>query len=153
MIAVTGSIDSIDSVHDSVRRMEEGAARLYDQLAAAAELMAAAEAATTLHSLAAAARRRARSYCGGTAKVEPLPPLTSSVPPSEKLDLTAWQVLEIALDMEYAMLTQLEMLAALAETDTVRDEAVKLAERKRLHLAELDLRQGRYPAPAGVVQD
>ena len=146
MIAITGSIDSIDVVHDAVRHMEEEAARLYDQLAAAAELMAAHEAATTLHSLAAAARRRARSYSGSASKTEPPPPLPASLP-FDALELSAWQVLESALDMEYAMLGQLEMLAALAESDAIRDEATKLAERKRLHLAELDLRQDRYPPP------
>lgn len=148
MIAVTGAIDSIEIVHDTVRRMEEGAARLYDQLAATAELMAAHDAALTLHSLAAAARRRARSYRGGVATAEP-PPALKGMPPADGVEFSPWLVLECALDMEYAMLGQLEVLAALAEDETVRDEATKLAERKRLHLSELDLRQGRCPAPAG----
>lgn len=147
MIAVTGAVHSVEDIHDAVRRMEEGAALCYDQLAIAVDLIAAPDAAATLRSLAAAARRRAKTFAGtasppaDTARVEP--PFTA-----DGLDLDNWHVLELALDMEYAMLTQLEVLQAVAETDTSRAEAAKMAERKRLHLAELDVRQGKYPAPA-----
>lgn len=147
MFAVTGAVHSVEDIHDAVRRMEEGAALCYDQLAIAVDLIAAPDAAVTLRNLAAAARRRAKTFSGtasaptDTARMEP--PF-----PADGLELDNWQVLELALDMEYAMLTHLEILEALAETDTGRAEATKMAERKRLHLAELDVRQSKYPAPA-----
>lgn len=142
MIAVTGDIDTIEAVHDAVRRMEDSAAQCYDQLATAADLMNAQEAATTLHSLAAAARRRARIFSGTTSPSMAVPPLSPPLSP-DGLTLDVWQVLELALDMEYSMLTMLETLQALGETEDVRAEAGKLAERKRLHLGELDQRQGK----------
>lgn len=148
MIAISGTIDSIDTVHDAVRRMEERAARHYDLLAAAAELMMDKDSSTTLRSLAAAARRRARTFSGGGAKTEadttPPPPLAA-----DDLELGPWRVMELALDMEYSMLSLLEVLGAAAEDGETRAEADKLAERKRLHLAELQSRQSRHPAPPG----
>ena len=147
MFAVTGAVHSVEDIHDAVRRMEEGAALCYDQLAIAVDLIAAPDAAVTLRNLAAAARRRAKTFSGtaspptDTAQMEPPFPI-------DGLELDNWHVLELALDMEYAMLTHLEVLEALADTDTGRGEATKMAERKRLHLAELDVRQSKYPAPA-----
>lgn len=149
MIAVTGTIDSIETVHDYVRRMEEAAAIRYDQMAGAAQLMDDKDSAATLHSLAAAARRRARSYSGSASKADhalpPAPPLAA-----DGLEISAWQVMEIALDMEYSMLTLIEVLLALAETRESQAEAQKLADRKRLHLIELESRQNRSPAPPGL---
>ncbi|MCA1906734.1 MAG: hypothetical protein LDL39_00085 [Magnetospirillum sp.] len=149
MIAVTGTIDSIEVVHDYVRRMEEAAARRYDQLAGAAQLIHDKDSAATLHSLAAAARRRARTYSGSASKadheVPPMPPM-----PAEGLEIGPWQVLEIALDTEYSMLTLIQVLRALAETPDSQSEADKLAERKRLHLIELESRQNRSPPPSGT---
>lgn len=148
MFAVTGAVHNVEDIHDAVRRMEEGAALCYDQLAIAVDLIAAADAVVTLRNLAAAARRRAKTFSGTASaptditQVEPPFPI-------DGLELGNWQVLELALDMEYAMLTHLEVLEALAETDAGRAEAAKMAERKRLHMAELDVRQGKYPAPAG----
>jgi len=148
VIAVTGTIDSIETVHDYVRRMEEAAAIRYDQMAGAAQLMDDKDAAATLHSLAAAARRRARTYSGSASKADhalpPSPPLAT-----DGLEIGAWQVMEIALDMEYSMLTLIEVLLALAETKDSQAEAQKLADRKRLHLIELESRQNRSPAPPG----
>lgn len=147
MFAVTGAVHSVQDIHDAVRRMEEGAARCYDQLAIAVDLIAAPDASATLRNLAAAARRRAKTFSGtasaptDTVRIEP--PF-----PADGLELGNWQVLELALDMEYAMLTHLEVLEALAETDAGRGEAALMAERKRLHLAELDVRQSKYPTPA-----
>lgn len=147
MIAVTGQVESIDAIHDAVRRMEEGAAQRYDQLTQAATLLNASEAAAILRSLAAAARRRAKTFAGSTIPVgDAVLPAVPALPP-EGLDLTPFQALDLALDMEYAMLTMLEMLAALADTEAVHVEARKLAERKRLHLNELAQRQNRYAAP------
>lgn len=146
MFAVTGAVHSVEDIHDAVRRMEEGAALCYDQLAIAVDLIAAADAAVTLRSLAAAARRRAKTFSdtppppADTARMEPAFPV-------DGLELDNWRVLDLALDMEYAMLTHLEVLEALTETDAGRAEATKMAERKRLHLAELDIRQGKYPTP------
>ncbi|OJX72182.1 hypothetical protein [Magnetospirillum sp. 64-120] len=149
MIAVTGTIDSIEAVHDAVRRMEETAAIRYDQLAGAAQLMQDKDAAATLHSLAAAARRRARTYSGSASKPDhhlpPMPPLSP-----DGLEIGAWQVMEMALDTEYAMLTMIEVILAMAETDESRAEAQKLAERKRLHLIELESRQGRLDTPVSA---
>ncbi|MBR9971669.1 hypothetical protein [Magnetospirillum sulfuroxidans] len=147
MIAVTGVIDTIEAVHDAVRRMEEGAARHYEQLALAAEAMTAPEAATTLRSLAAAARRRAKTFSGSTLPASAPPQLTTPFSP-DGLALESWQVLELALDMEYSMLNMLEMLQAIGETEEIRAEAGILAERKRLHLGELDQRQDHQPSPA-----
>jgi len=148
VIAVTGTIDSIDTVHDYVRRMEEAAALRYDQMAGAAQLMHDKDAAATLHSLAAAARRRARTYSGSASKADhalpPMPPM-----PAEGLEIGPWQVMEIALDTEYSMLTLIEVLQALAETPESQSEAQKLAERKRLHLIELESRQNRSVPPPG----
>ena len=149
MIALKGGIDSLDMVHDAVRRMEDGAAQSYDQLAAAAEALASQDAATTFRSLAAAARRRARIYAGSVSPAPTGKPELSLAPP-EGIEVDSWRVLEIAQDMEYSMLTLLEVVEAIGETDDIRAEAAKLAERKRLHLAELASRQSRYPAPPGI---
>ena len=127
--------------------MEEGAALCYDQLAIAVDLIAAPDAAVTLRNLAAAARRRAKTFAG-TASPPTDSPRIEPPFPADGLELGNWQVLELALDMEYAMLTHLEVLEALAESDAGRTEATKMAERKRLHMAELDIRQGKYPPPA-----
>lgn len=148
VITVTGGIDSLDMVHDAVHRMEDGAARRYDQLAAAAEALNSPGAATTFRSLAAAARRRARIYAG------PLSPASTDALDAPDLPdgvmIGEWQVLEIAQDMEYSMLTLLDVVEALGETEEIRDEAAKLAERKRLHLAELAERQSRDPPHSGI---
>lgn len=147
MFAVTGAVHSVEDIHDAVRRMEEGAALCYDQLAIAVDLIAAPDASVTLRNLAAAARRRAKTFSG---TASPPTDTTGIEPPFpvDGLELDNWYVLELALDMEYAMLTHLEVLEALAETDAGRAEAAQMAERKRLHLAELDVRQSKYPPPA-----
>jgi hypothetical protein len=99
--------------------------------------------------LAAAARRRAKTFSGSTLPASMAPHVATPLSP-DGLTLESWQVLELALDMEYSMLNMLEMLQAIGETEEIRAEAGILAERKRQHLGELDQRQDRQPPPTGV---
>lgn len=137
-----GTARSVADIHAAAHRLEAGAARTYDDLGAAAQAHGALDAAKVWRGLAAAARRRARLFA-----VDGAPPAA----PREAMDPAAlagpaptpWQAMEVALAVEYGALTTLRMLATLADDDDARDEANRLAERKRQHLTELGQRQGK----------
>lgn len=146
MSEVCGAVGSVADVHAVAHRLESGAARLYDDLGAAATACGATETAKVWRGLAAAARRRARIFA--TAQPPVTPPF-SPVPeemiaaPLAAPPPTPWQAMDTALALEYGALTTLQLLATLAETEEGRAEAARLADRKRQHLAELGQRQAK----------
>lgn len=147
MSELSGNVVTLADVLAVAHRLESGAAHAYDALADAAAAQDAADVVKIWRGLAAAARRRARVFGPPPAPGENI---AAAPAPLEGAPPTPWQAMDMALALEHGALTMLRMMACLAGDDQARDEAARLAERKREHMTELGQRQARHAQPTAA---